>query len=592
MRVADELIAEIRQRTSIVQVIADYVALRKAGRNYVGLCPFHAERTPSFTVNEEKEIFHCFGCGAGGNVFHFLMRHENLTFQEALKLLADRLGVALRTSPGEARRASEAEALYELNQKAAAYYHRLLLESPEGERGRAYLAERGVTEATIREYELGYAPERWDGLAGYLAGQGVSPEAAERLGLIVLRDGRGVDRFRRRVIFPIRNLTGRVVGFGGRTLGEELPKYLNSPDSAIYHKGKLLYGLHVAKGPIRSADLAIIVEGYFDLLMLHQLGLRNAVATLGTALTPDHVRLLQRFTRTIVTFFDGDEAGTKATARSLELFLEEGVQARVALLPRGMDPDSFGRAAGAEGLRRQVAQALPVADFFIRQALQAHDSRTPQGKAGVVEAVGPILRKIRSEVERSVYVRRLAELLELDEPVILRALRALPAEGGAPPVPPSGRSAAAEAGGLLTLEEMILKLLLEKPGLQGLADGQELAEAFTVEGARGLYLWLRDAGERPDLSRAALELEEGPALALLHKLAVAELELPQGQARKMLTDCVRRLKRDRIRQQRMALRREIGEASEQGDTARLRELQTELNRLTELERELVRGSAA
>ncbi|HZV80953.1 MAG TPA: DNA primase, partial [Geobacteraceae bacterium] len=325
--IPDEKIAEVRERAGIVEVISDYISLKKSGANYLGLCPFHGEKTPSFNVNPARGIFHCFGCGVGGNVVTFVMKMEGTSFPEAVKLLAKRVGVVIEErlpTAAEKRRLDEKEQQLAIVALAAQYYSGLLLRDKAGEPGRRYLAGRGVEEEIISPYRLGYASEQWDGLARHLRQKGVSPEQIERLGLIKPKSSGGYyDLFRNRLIFTISNVHGQPIAFGGRVLDDSLPKYINSPESPLYSKSETLFGIDLARQAMREQRAAIIVEGYFDHLALYRAGIRNVVATCGTALTAGHLQVIKRYAERIYLLFDADSAGKKATFRGMELILDE-----------------------------------------------------------------------------------------------------------------------------------------------------------------------------------------------------------------------------------------------------------------------------
>ena len=325
--ISQDKIAEIRHRASIVEVISDHVTLKKAGRNHMGLCPFHAEKTPSFTVSEEKAIYHCFGCQSGGSVFHFLMNYDHLTFPEAVERVAKRYGITVeQDSRYVSRDGGEREKLYRANEQVALNYQRLLFTHPEGRKALEYLKGRGVDEATARKFMLGYAPQTGSGLFKVFSQERIASSDACRLGLIGQRGPeRFYEKFFGRLIFPIVSPAGKVVAFGGRVLDNALPKYLNSSETPLFHKGSTLYGLQQAKDGIRQTDRVVVVEGYLDVIALAQHDIPYAVATLGTALTADHVRVLSRYTKNIIALFDGDEAGRKAAARGFEIFLETGL---------------------------------------------------------------------------------------------------------------------------------------------------------------------------------------------------------------------------------------------------------------------------
>jgi len=417
--IPDEKVQEVRERAAILDVVADYVSLRKAGANYLGLCPFHGEKTPSFNVNPGRAIFHCFGCGIGGNVFSFIMKMEGLGFPEAVKFLAKRVGVTIEERPptvAEKRRLDERDILYRITELATRFYRRVLREEPAGEPGRRYLERRGVDEATAEVYRLGFAPDKWDAFTRYLEKQKASLETAEILGLVRKRESGGYyDMFRNRLLFTIADPLGKPVGFGGRVLDDTLPKYINSPESPIYHKSEILFGVDLAKHAMREQGAAIIVEGYFDHLALYQAGFRHVVATCGTALTGGHLKLIQRYSGQVYTLFDSDSAGKKATFRAMELFLEGGLPASVVELPAGEDPDSYLRKEGDAAFAARVAKARPIFDFFIRDQISAHDTGSVEGKRSVLASLIPRLRQLGDRMQRNLYVAEIARLIGIHE---------------------------------------------------------------------------------------------------------------------------------------------------------------------------------
>jgi DNA primase len=424
--IPDDKVQEVRERAAILDVIADYVSLRKAGANYLGLCPFHGEKTPSFNVNPGRAIFHCFGCGVGGNAFSFIMKMEGLSFPEAVKFLAKRVGVTIEErppTPQEKRKLDEKEAFYRISELAVRFYRRILREDPTGEPGRRYLERRGVDEATAEAYRLGFAPDSWDALTRHLEQQKASLGTAEKLGLVRKRESGGYyDMFRNRLLFTITDSYGKPVGFGGRVLDDTLPKYINSPESTIYHKSEILFGVDLAKQAMREQGAAIIVEGYFDHLALCQAGVRHVVATCGTALTSGHLKLLQRYAGKVCTLFDADPAGKKATFRAMELFLEGGLPASIVELPAGEDPDSFIRKEGNEAFAVRVSRARPIFDFFIHDLIASHDTGSVEGKVKVIEDIAPYLRKISNVVEKDLYLREIARLLGVNERTLLKKI--------------------------------------------------------------------------------------------------------------------------------------------------------------------------
>jgi len=430
--VRDGVIEEIKARTDIVQLISEYVSLKKKGNRYWGLCPFHHEDTPSFSVLPDKQIFYCFGCNAGGDVFKFIQLKENLAFPDSLKILADRAKVSLDTpdmTPEERQRSQEREMGYQALALAAAYFHRQLTDSAAGGPALDYLRRRGLKDETISRFQLGWAPEGWDTLLKGLGRKGFAPGLLARAGLLTPR-GEGktgyYDRFRARVMFPIWDIRGRVVGFGGRTINDSQgPKYLNSSEGPFFSKGKNLYALHLAKSVMRSQDQAVIVEGYMDAIAAHQAGVENVVASLGTALTAEQGKLLLQQTINVVIAYDADTAGQNATIRGLDILFGLGCQVKVLTLPEGKDPDEFLKARGNEAFKEVLGKALPLVDFKISLSRAQHDPSTPQGKAAIVRQVLPVLAGLRDAVQRDEYLRKLARDLDVSEEAVRSEIRKL-----------------------------------------------------------------------------------------------------------------------------------------------------------------------
>ncbi len=432
---SQEVIDEVKDRVDIAEFIGSYVHLKKSGRNYVGLCPFHKEKTPSFTVSPGRQMFYCFGCGAGGDVLAFLMKKDGLSFPEALKTLAARVGIELageEESPVARRQREGKDRLYQLGAIAASFYYRILMRHPAGAAARAYLQQRGVKGETARLFELGYAPDTGTALVHYLRRQGYSPQEIDQAGLSSSRPPAGAaDRFRGRLMFPIKDSRGRVIGFGGRILGEGQPKYLNSPETTLFHKGRHLYGLHLALPGIRRQKQAILVEGYMDMIAAWQHGIDNAVASLGTALTPEQARELQKHAREVVIAYDADTAGQAATLRGLDILGGAGLQVRVLQLPEGKDPDEFMAARGAEAFRQLVEASQSLMEFRIDRAVSENDPTRPLGRKAIMAAVLPYLQKVRDAVEQEAYVRLLSRRTGISESAILRSLRQAAARQGA-----------------------------------------------------------------------------------------------------------------------------------------------------------------
>ena len=412
--IPEEKVREVAERLSIVDVVSDYLSLRRAGGNFLGLCPFHAEKTPSFNVNPAREIFHCFGCGAGGDAFSFIMKIEGVSFPEAVKLLANKSGIEIeerQLTPAEKKSQDEHAQFLRINDLTTAYYRSVLKNSDEGEPARQYLAERAVESDISDAYRLGFAPDRRDGLAKHLRNNGVDMESALKLGVIRKSDSSWYDLFRNRLIFPIRDARGQVIAFAGRVLDASLPKYINSPESPLYHKSSVLFGIDMALPSIRTGNSVIIVEGYFDHLALYRAGIQNVVATCGTALTGAHAGLIKRHADRVYLLFDNDNAGKKATIRSMELFLEQRIPAYVISLPAGEDPDSFLTSHPAEDFICLRDKAKPAFEYFVRSLLSETPPDSVDNKVRVIDNIVPRFRKIADSVERDLYEKEICRLL-------------------------------------------------------------------------------------------------------------------------------------------------------------------------------------
>ncbi len=492
--IPESIIEDVRRAADIVEVISEVVVLKPAGRNLVGLCPFHNEKTPSFTVSPEKQIFHCFGCGQGGNVFAFTMQHQGISFPEAVRALAERYHISIPDTARDGASANGADQrarLQAANALALEFYRKALAHPVQGQPARDYLSRRGLSAALIQAFQLGFAPPGWDHLARFLKGRRVPDAVAEKAGLIAPRQsGSGFyDRFRGRIIFPIIDLSGKVAGFGGRVLDDSLPKYLNSPETPLYNKRRCLYGLYQARDHCRAKKAVYIVEGYLDLLALHQYGIANAVATLGTALTAEQVALLKRFVGSgdIVLVFDGDAAGQKAAERTRPIFeqlhsrfqpgsyqRESGVNTRVLELPGGHDPDTFLREKGAEAFTALAAKAKGMVAFLIDAALRQHGD-TIEGRAlAVGELVGP-LQAVSDPVTRSLYVKLLAERVGVDEAAIARRL----SRGGTHrPAPVSGEPRAGVPERLPAIERQLTAMMIQYPEVLPDIDKRNLTSYF------------------------------------------------------------------------------------------------------------------
>lgn len=432
-KITKEIVERVRDAADIVQVVGEFVALKQAGARLKGLCPFHEEKTPSFTIDPDRKLFYCFGCQAGGDLFKFVTEYEGVSFPEAVENLANRFGVTLPDAAPKTRAEVDRERALSANELAAAFFKKMLAEGP-GTGARAYLERRGLSHETIDRLGLGYAPDRWDALLEHLASKNVTGPDAERAGLVKPsrnKPGQRYDRFRNRLIFPIHDVTGRTVAFGGRALGEGAPdttdskgpKYLNSPESPAYVKSEHLYGLDLARDAIRREGFVVLVEGYMDLAALLQADVTNVVASLGTALTPAQARLLSRYTQRVVVSYDGDAAGSAAAVKSFDLLLAAGLDVRVVDLPAGQDPDDCIRDHGADDYRRRVRSAAGYLEYLVEREVHSRDLGRPEEKVAALNAVLPHVVKLSTAVERSVWSDLLSEKLGIEDRVVVQELR-------------------------------------------------------------------------------------------------------------------------------------------------------------------------
>ena len=424
----DEFVEQVTAQSDLLQVVQSYVPMKRKGNRYWGCCPFHGEKTPSFSVVPDKGFFYCFGCHAGGNVFKFISLIENITYFEAIKLQAEKLGIPLprrQKSPQEIARDKEITDLRKVNEMARDFFHNCLTLTRLGEPGKAYFASRAISAETITEFKLGFAPPAWDKLSTAFLQRGVKQELILAGGLAAERqNGGGIyDRFRNRVIIPIADERGRVVGFGGRVLDDSTPKYLNTPETVLFNKRRILFGLDRAKQAIKQAGYAIVVEGYMDAISVFSAGVKNVVASLGTAFTAEHGKLLMRYAPAIYFCYDSDEAGQKATIRALSIVQGTGVTVRVIVVPDGKDPDEYIRRHGAEAFQQLVKKALPLVEYRLQYVLQHVDHDSLEGKVKALHAMLPVLTVIREPAVLGEYIKRLAQALLLDEGIVRDELR-------------------------------------------------------------------------------------------------------------------------------------------------------------------------
>ncbi len=428
MYIPEDKIAEILNTSDIVDIVSESVILKKSGRNFFGLCPFHAEKTPSFSVNPDKQIFHCFGCSTGGNVLSFVMKYHGISFPEAVKMVARKYNIVIETESVDPAKRSEMmlkESLFRLNKRVMQYFQDNLEIDSAAAGARSYLEKRQISQETMDTFCLGFARPGWDGVVNFLHREKITRRAATHSGLVLpKRQGDGFyDRFRNRLMFPIFDINMQVAGFGGRVMSsEENPKYMNSPETPIYNKSRILYGLHQSKQYCRREGTVHIVEGYFDFLSLYQNGVKNTVASLGTALTPEHVRILKGYAKTMILVFDSDAAGINAAKRSIKIFMKEGVDTRILVLPKGHDPDSYVVEHGSDAFIEMASGAKTVMQFLLQVAMETH-GMSVEGRVKVLNDMKPHLSVIQDSALRSLYIKEIAEKLNIDEKAVLEKVR-------------------------------------------------------------------------------------------------------------------------------------------------------------------------
>lgn len=565
--IPEELVETVRFRTDIIEVISEYVLLKKRGRNYVGLCPFHSETSPSFTVAPDKQIFHCFGCGVGGNVFRFLMLKENLTFPEAVRWLAERAGVSMpQNFAADSRQLREKERAFQANEMVMNLYCSIL-NSNEGKVAKRYLAGRGITPEMQKRFQLGFAPLRRDFLLKHLGNRGYRPDELVKLGLIIKskrNSTRYLDRFRNRVIFPICDVRGRVIGFGGRVLDERQPKYLNSPETKVFNKSKVLYGLHQAGQAIRDSGYAVLVEGYLDVITAHQYGFKNVVAPLGTSLTREQGRQLRRYASEVVIAFDADAAGMAAAVRGLDILQSLGCRVRVAGIPDGKDPDDFIRKRGKAAWQDLIESAPSLIEFKLKHAAKNRRLDSITVKTEVLEAVLPNLAAIKNIVEREESLKRVASYLNLSWEAVSGELRRF-VDKGRKKWPISDKIVNnkhnIEQDAREKAERGLLKIVLESPGFIRQVQEELKGDFFRRPGYQNIYDSFLNSDDF-QLSKLFEQVKEEEQSLLSGLLAE---EKPEGNPHRLLEDYIHIIKRGMKRERREKILQEINRAEKAGD---------------------------
>lgn len=585
--IPENILEDILSRIDIVEVISGYMPLKRAGRNFKANCPFHHEKTPSFMVSPDRQIYHCFGCGESGNAFKFLMRYERLEFPEAVETLARKAGVVLPViQKQDAKSASATTLLYKINELATLFYENNL-QSSEGLRAKDYLLRRGISLETIKAFKLGFASEKWDSLINNLRAKDYNLSLLEKAGLILPRDGGGYyDRFRGRIIFPIFDIKSRPIAFGARILLKEngdSAKYINSPETPVYTKGRNLYGLNFTKDAIRENDCAVIVEGYLDFIIPYQEGLRNIVASMGTALTLEQARLLKRYTRNVVMVYDPDDAGRIATLRTLDIFIEEDMEVKIVSLPQGLDPDLFVRRNGIQSLKEKIQEAKGLFDYKLGVLKSHYNSKETEGKAKIAHQMLESINKFKNAVLKSEYIKRLAQELDVKEDALLQEARKIKEQKTHAP---EELKINKKALNINPTEKLLLKLMMEEKELiQHIKESLQPAD-FQDERTSRIVSIMFDLIEQGKSIEPRLLMNYLPEEDI-SQIISESMFLPEGLSshnkERAADDCIKRLKSEKLRLKRHNLHNQIETAQNLGEEEKLQRLMQEFHHLVKKE---------
>lgn len=584
--ISDEIIAQVIDRNDIVDLIGTYYPLKAAGRNFKINCPFHNEKSPSFVINPVKQIFHCFGCGVGGNVISFVMKQDRCEFPEAVRILARRVNLEMpendqRPDP----QANLRQQLFAINEKVVEYFHYKLIsdKSLEGRAARKYLKERGVSLDMVKHFRLGYAVDQWDGVLKYLKSKDIAVSLIEKAGLIVAKDsGEGFyDRFRHRIMFPIFDTQGHCRAFGGRALEDGTVKYINSPETFLYTKGHHLYGFESAKKAILQEDAVVVVEGYLDCVMPVQAGVQNVVASLGTALTVEQIRLLRRYTKNVIMLYDMDQAGQQAMIRSLDILVEEGMNVSIAQLSEGEDPDSFICQFGVDAFREKLSEAIGFFEFKLKRLMLKIDVNSVEGAAKISDEMLATISRFKSEVVRSGYMKKLSFALSVPEYALMVELKKLDQTQTKRSERKAKASPKAVSKVFQGVEHSILKLLLTEESFIVSTKQEIELNDFQDDNVRHvmtkIYHWF-DQGKKIDSSSLIGSFEDSSIQKMISSLAADDSNII-GDTTKMHQDCIQRMKKDRRKESRQDLLKKIKQAEAMGEHEKLNELKQEFLKL-------------
>jgi DNA primase len=594
--IAEDIIRTVIERADIVEVIGRYVTLKKYGSNFKALCPFHTEKSPSFVVNPDKQIFHCFGCNVGGNVASFIMRQERLEFPQAIRFLAEQQGIEIQEEDNPYSSSKKIkDDIYKINEWALQFFHDQLLTSREeaAKAGRDYLKARGVDLETVKTFRLGFAPNEWDALIGFLKNKDVSLEAMHKAGLVIARDKGGYyDRFRGRIIFPISDINGRPVAFGARALNDsDGAKYINSPETPVYTKGRHLFGLNLTKTSVGDKDNIVVVEGYMDMIMPYIHGVSNIAASQGTALTVDQIRLIRRYTSNVTMLFDTDPAGQAAIVRSLDLLIDEGMNIKVVTLAQDEDPDSFIRQFGLEAFNDRLKQAQTLFDYKFNWLCAHHDAKSIEGKTKICQEMLSTIGRFKSEVSKFELMRLLAQRLNVPEDVIIKQ-----AKGQTKQVVGSSRNQMVVMAQAVaktkkaphSYEELLITLFLSDPHWAKEAFQFVELDDFTEGITRDLVAKIRQLEENSSGWKPSDLLTlfgEQEAQSFITRL-ISEAGSAQGgegsrvqEPQRLFHDCIGRIRKERLKKQKFALMGQLKEAESRGDNSAVEQISVKLQEI-------------
>ena len=580
--IPDHIIDEIRDRTDIVTVISDHVVLKKVGKNFKGLCPFHSEKTPSFSVSPDKRIYHCFGCGVGGNVFKFLMEIQSISFPEVLKVLAERAGIPLprnssdhSTDPGH----KERESLRKLNEAATRYFQSLLKNPEGGLSARNYLTSRHFDAETLERYRVGWAAPTWKGLLTHVQQKSsVTQEQLLKSGLIIKKEDSSTvyDRFRGRVIFPIKDLHSNIIGFGGRSINEEdQPKYLNSPETLLYQKSETLFGMDQAKQAIRKENQVILVEGYFDQMRAVQHGVEYVVATCGTALTAKQASMLRNHAETAILIFDSDSAGRSAAEKGFDILLEHGMNVKIVVLPDGQDPDSFIQEQGAESFLEKIRNAKPFMESYIDALVRESPGQTPADKVKMANQILPLLTKIKNTVERSAWLEKFTSKTNIDDRTFLKELSKALTQNQ-----PRMAETKSELAPLLNLEKHLVHLILSDKETAQMVLLEVDPEDFSDPILKNIAQTCRqkiDNDEDLRIDQLLGQTEDPETRNVLSRLGLESVEFESPE--RTMKDCIGKFKNIHLKSKIKDLKLQRLDAAKAGQVERSQELQAQLRKM-------------